>query len=72
MTFLILALIIVLLLLSRNYILRLEPAGIFAVMWILFTVAVLALQDFIALRFSGILFIVVSVISYVVGTIFCD
>ena len=72
MTFLILALIIVLLLLSRNYILRLEPAGIFAVMWIIFTVAVLALQEFIALRFSGVLFIVVSVISYIVGTIFCD
>ena len=72
MTFLILALIIVLLLLSRNYILRLEPAGIFAVMWIIFTVAVLALQEFIALRFSGVLFIVVCVISYIVGTIFCD
>lgn len=72
MTFLIIALLIALLLLSWKYIQTLEPAGVFAVMWIFFVVAVLLVQNYIELRFDGILFIVVSIITFISGTIFCD
>lgn len=72
MTFLIVVLIIVLTLLSWKYILRLEPAGIFAVIWIASVPMVLLLQNYIVLRFEGIMFIVIAVICFVLGTIFCD
>lgn len=72
MTFLIIALVCVLLLLSWKYILQLEPAGIFAVIWIVSVPLVLLLQDYIVLRFDGILFAVVGVICFMLGTIFCD
>ena len=72
MTFLIIALTIVLLLLSWKYILRLEPAGIFAIIWVVSIPLILLLQEYIVLNFEGILFIVVAVIFFMLGVIFCD
>lgn len=72
MTFLIIALLVVLALLSWKYMIQLEPAGIFAAMWIVLITAVLMMQNFIVLRFYGILYIVVCVILFVLGTIFSD
>lgn len=72
MTFLITAMLIGLLFLSWKYILRLEPAGVFAVMWVFFAAAVLLLQNQIELRFEGCIYILVCVTAFVMGTIFCD
>lgn len=72
MTILIIALIIALLLLSWKYILKLEPAGVFAAMWAFMFTAILLLQDFFELRFDGILFLAGAVITFILGTIFCD
>lgn len=72
MTFLILALIAILLSLSWKYIRELEPAGIFAAIWIISVPLVLLMQEYILLRFEGILFAVVSVGCFMVGTVFCD
>ena len=72
MTVLIIALLIVLALLSWKYMMQLEPAGVFAAMWIVLVTAVLLMQNYIVLRFSGILYIVICVIIFVLGTIFCD
>ena len=72
MTFLIIALLIVLAFLSWKYMMQLEPAGVFAAMWIALITAVLLMQNFIILRFSGILYIVICVILFMLGTIFCD
>ena len=72
MTFAIIVLLIVLLLLSWKYIVRFEPAGIFAAMWVFFSGGVLLLQDIIVLRFDGILFILICITAFVLGTIFCD
>jgi len=72
MTILITALLIVLLLLSGKYIIRLEPAGTFAAMWIFMFAAILLLQNFFELRFTGILFLEGCVITFVLGTIFSD
>ncbi len=72
MVYLLCALTVVVLLLSWKYILRLEPAGIFAALWIFFTVAVLLLQDYIDLRFDGCTFVMTGVMFFVAGTIFSD
>lgn len=72
MTFLITTLIIALLLLSWKYILRLEPAGMFALVWGIMFVAILLMQDFFELRFYGILYLVGLVIIFSLGTYFCD
>lgn len=72
MTILIIALVAVLVSLSRKYILRLEPAGVFAAMWAISIPLVLMLQHYIALQFYGILFILGGVIMLILGTIFCD
>ena len=72
MVYLFCALLIILLLLSRRYILRLEPAGIFAVLWIFFGVSTLLLQNYIDLRFTGCAFVIAGVIFFVCGTIFSD
>lgn len=72
MTILIIALIIILLLLSWRYILKLEPAGVFALLWAVTTPVVLLLQHYIALRFAGILYIIGGVVCFVLGTVFCD
>ena len=72
MTILIVTLIIGLLLLSWKYILRLEPAGIFAVIWIVSVPLILLLQNYILLRFDGILFCVIGVFFFMMGTVFCD
>lgn len=72
MTILIITLTIALLLLSRNYILKLEPAGIFAAMWVFQVTVIMLLQDFFELRFVGILFILGCMITFVLGTVFCD
>ena len=47
MTFLIITLIVILLLLSWKYIVRLEPAGVFAAMWSVMFVCILLLQEFL-------------------------
>lgn len=72
MTLIIAILLIILLLLSRSYIVKFEPAGVFAAMWIFFTVSVLLTQYYIALRFEGIIFIVCCVILFTMGTLFED
>ena len=72
MTFLITTLIIFLLLLSWKYILRLEPAGMFAIMWSVMFVGILLMQEFFELRFYGILYLVGVCIVFSLGTYFCD
>lgn len=72
MVYLFCTLIIIALLISWKYILRLEPAGIFAALWIFFAVSVLLLQNYIDLRFDGCTFILAGVIFFVAGTIFSD
>ncbi len=72
MTFLIATLLIILLLLSWKYIKRLEPAGVFAAMWIILITIILCCQEFIIIRYSGLLFILVCIFSFVFGTIFCE
>ena len=72
MAYLFCALIVIALLISWKYILRLEPAGIFAALWIFFAVSALLLQNYIDLRFDGCTFILAGVIFFVAGTIFSD
>lgn len=72
MTFLIITLIVILLLLSWKYIVRLEPAGVFALIWIASVPIVLMLQEYIVLNLEGVLFIVLGVMTFMLGTIFCD
>lgn len=72
MTILILILIIALLLLSWKYILKLEPAGVFAGIWIVTTAIVLLLQNYIILRYYGIIYILSCIILFVFGSISCD
>ena len=72
MTFLITTLIIVLLILSWKYIQRLEPAGVFALIWVTSVPMILLLQEYIVLNLEGVLFIVIGVFTFMLGTIFCD
>jgi oligosaccharide repeat unit polymerase len=72
MVYLFFVLTITLLLLSWKYILRLEPAGIFAALWISFAVLTLLLQNYIDLNFEGCVFIITGVIFFVSGTFFSD
>ncbi|MBO7577892.1 MAG: oligosaccharide repeat unit polymerase [Prevotella sp.] len=72
MVYLFIALTIIVLLLSWKYILRLEPAGIFAALWIFFAVSALLLQNSIDLNFAGCVFIMAGVVFFVIGTIFSD
>ena len=72
MTSFIVALLVFLFLLARKFIIRFEPAGLFAIMWILFTVCVLPMQYYISLRFTGILYIIGCVYLFTIGTIFGD
>ena len=72
MTFLIIALLIVLALLSWKYMMQLEPAGVFAAMWIVLITIILLCQNFVIIRYYGLLFILMCVISFTMGTIFCD
>ncbi|MBQ8948635.1 MAG: oligosaccharide repeat unit polymerase [Prevotella sp.] len=72
MVYLFSALIIILLLLSWKYILRLEPAGVFAALWLFMAVFTLLLQDYIDLNFEGCTFILLGGIFFVTGTIFSD
>lgn len=72
MVYLFCALIVIALLISWKYILRLEPAGIFAALWIFFAVSALLLQNYIDLHFDGCTFILAGVIFFVAGTIFSD
>lgn len=65
-------LIVIILLLSWKYILRLEPAGIFAAIWVFFGVSTLLLQNYIELNFSGCVFLLAGVTFFVSGTIFSD
>ena len=72
MIYLFSALIVIILLMSWRYILRLEPAGIFAALWLFFAISALLLQNYIDLRFDGCVFILTGVIFFVAGTIFSD
>jgi len=72
MVYLFSALTVIVLLLSWKYILRLEPAGIFAALWFFMAVFTLLLQNYIDLNFSGCVFILTGVIFFVAGTIFSD
>lgn len=72
MVYLFCALIVILLLLSWKYVLRLEPAGIFAAIWIFFAVSVLLLDNYIDLNYEGCTFVLAGVIFFVAGTIFSD
>lgn len=72
MDYLIIALVIVLLLLSWKYILRLEPAGIFAAMWSFLIAVIICCQSFIIIRYTGLLFILACVFAFTFGTIFCE
>lgn len=72
MVYLFAILIAILLLLSWKYILRLEPAGVFAAIWIFFAVFTLLLQNYIVLNFYGCVFLLAGVTFFVVGTIFSD
>ena len=72
MVYLFSILTVVALLLSWKYILRLEPAGIFAAIWVFFAVSVLLLQEYIDLNFEGCVFIMAGVIFFTLGTIFSD
>jgi oligosaccharide repeat unit polymerase len=72
MVYLFSALTVIVLLLSWKYILRLEPAGIFAALWLFMAVFTLLLQNYIDLNFSGCVFILTGVIFFVAGTIFSD
>ena len=72
MVYLFSTLIAIVLLLSWKYILRLEPAGIFAAMWVCFGVLTLLLQNYIDLRFDGCVFVLAGVAFFAAGTIFSD
>jgi len=72
MVYLFSILTIAVLLLSWKYILRLEPAGIFAMLWIFMAVSVLLLQEYIDLNFEGCSFVMTGVLFFVAGTIFSD
>ena len=72
MVYLFCTLLIILLLLSWKYILRLEPAGIFAALWLMMGFLTLLLQNYINLNFVGCSFIIAGVIFFVAGTIFGD
>ena len=72
MTLIIIALIIILSLLSKKYILRLEPAGIFSGLWIALISLVVLFQSIIIVVPSGILYILTCVFAFVFGTIFCE
>lgn len=72
MTILILALVILLLIMSWNYIKRLEPAGIFAAMWALLITVIIGCQGFVIIRYTGLLFILACVYSFLIGTIFVN
>ncbi len=65
-------LIVGLLLLSWKYILRLEPAGVFAALWITMGVCTLLVENYINLNFQGCSFIMAGVIFFVTGTAFSD
>jgi oligosaccharide repeat unit polymerase len=66
------ALTFLLLLLGWKYIVRLEPAGVFALLWVFMGVAVLLLQEYIDLNFEGCTFVISGAILFVMGTIFSD
>ena len=64
--------IAIVLLLSWKYILRLEPAGVFAAIWIFFGVSTLLLQNYIELNFTGCAFLMAGIIFFISGAIFSN
>ena len=72
MSFLIVALIAILLLLAQKYILRLEPVGIFVAMWSFLILVILCCQDFIIVRYTGLLFILACVYAFTLGVFFSE
>lgn len=72
MTILIIAFIIILLRLSWKYLLRLEPAGVFAGIWIALIGLVILFQNIIIVKPGGVFYILTCVLAFVLGTTFCD
>lgn len=72
MSILILALVILLLIISWNYIIRIEPAGLFAAMWALLITVIIGCQGFVIIRYTGLFFILACVYSFLIGTIFVN
>ena len=72
MTILILVLVVLLLVMSWNYIIRLEPAGIFAAMWALLITVIIGCQGFVIIRYTGLFFILACVYSFLTGSIFVN
>lgn len=72
MTIIFIAIIIILLKLSWKYILRLEPAGVFAALWIAMIGLVVLFQNIIIIKPEGILYIFTCVFAFVFSTIFCE
>ena len=69
MVILFIAISIGVLALSWKYILRLEPAGVFAALWLFMAFFTLLLQDFIELNFEGCSFLMLGVAAFVIGTV---
>lgn len=72
MAFLIIVLLITLLFLSWKYIIQFEPAGVFALMWTMIISSILLCHNFVFIRYYGLIFIVICVLCFTAGTIFCD
>lgn len=72
MSILILALVILLIIISWNYIIRIEPAGLFAAMWALLITVIIGCQGFVIIRYTGLFFILACVYSFLIGTIFVN
>lgn len=72
MAIIVIILIGMVLFLSKEYIQRLEPAGIFALMWSLMIGAILLCHDFVIIHYYGFIFILACVFCFTIGTIFCD
>jgi len=66
------AITIVLLVLSWKYMLRLEPAGVLAMIWLVSAISVLLLSNYIELRYTGGVFMLTGVTVFVMGTIFSE
>ena len=64
MTILIIAFIIILLRLSWKYLLRLEPAGVFAGIWIALIGLVILFQNIIIVKPGGVFYILTCVLAW--------
>ena len=72
MIFVIVILILLILGLSRKYILRLEPAGMFSLWWMFSSGMAVVLNHYIIQRYTGTIFILFCVLAFTLGTKLCD